>query len=45
MSGELSERAEKPLKAEGAADPGPGFDTPLSIILVFRGEVPELLDP
>lgn len=34
MSGELSERAEKPLKVEGAADPGPGFAASLSMIVM-----------
>lgn len=46
MSGELSERSETLLEVEGAVDPGPGFDAPLSIIsYVFCGEFPELLDP
>lgn len=45
MSGELSGRSEKPQKAEGARDPGPGFDAPMIIIsCMFWGDFSELLD-
>lgn len=45
MSGELSGRSEKPQKAEGTRDPGPGVDAPMIIIsCMFWGDFSELLD-